>query len=197
MLDLDADVLAVQEAPSADFELEGYTTHASARSHSEYSLILSRGEAHAITMPDGLPAAGACVDGVNVVAVHLAPGADGCKLRASQMGAVFDLLHDGPAVVLGDTNMRESEKPENGTRFGDVWKFAGSPRNIRFSWDSQCNRFYADSFTPGFKCRFDRAYTNIGFAMVRNMRLFANTPDELCGAFLSDHFGLVFTIPRL
>ena len=192
---VDADVIALQEVPDADFELDGFHTCAAAKSHSGHCVVLARTPAAPIALPCGLPAAAARVGGVAVVSVHLAPGARAVAMRGQQMRAVFEAVAaDERAVVLGDTNMREAEAPETDTSMTDVWKAVDKPANARFSWDSRRNDFHADAAPGGFTCRFDRAFVK-GVGAVEGLRFFADAPQGVDGggrAYLSDHFGLQF-----
>jgi len=158
-----------------------------------------------------------------VASVHLEPFQHGFRKRAKQMKAIIEEAKSVslPAIIAGDTNMRptEDEMMEKDLQLLDVWKMAGSNPRTQFTWDTidhqiahkgendkknqgYFNQYYGES-TRQYTAQYDRIYIHHANHSIElnhdsspvTFDLIANKPMTSELDFLSDHFGVVSTLP--
>jgi endonuclease/exonuclease/phosphatase family metal-dependent hydrolase len=193
------DVVALQEAPDADFDLTSFMP-----SDAPYTKIQVNVETHCGFVQAYVDTAEFEVLDVTTIARHsivvrllskteppkrvafstghLAPGPCAALTRKGQLGGI--LFEDAPLFWIGDANMREREGVC--TDFDDAHTILRTSEN-RYTWDSITNHFHGDdSFR--FRCRFDRCFFRHHSLQCTRFELLRG---QVSGKhFLSDHFGM-------
>ena len=132
-----------------------------------------------------------------VATVHLESPLDAGQTRASQLDIAFGLLADsGEAILLGDFNFGDGEKPEAGhldKSFPDMW-LALRPTDPGFTWNIEKSQMAAQGSFPGETSRrIDRILVKSKLWRPRSIRIIGNEPvvSGRRDVFPSDHFGVV------
>lgn len=120
---------------------------------------------------------------LTVANVHLSPGGGAEAARLHQLRAVADASPTGNLVIIGDTNIRQSEV-EAIVEIGLI-----DHRPPSATWDSRRNRFRPDG--AAFIAYFTRTFSR-GSVIVSDQQVLDDRPVEVDGRrfFLSDHFAL-------
>jgi tyrosyl-DNA phosphodiesterase 2 len=140
------------------------------------------------------------VDGrqLTICSVHLESGKAAARLRARQLGRVFDALSvTDDVVILGDFNMRDAESPRIAPPYVDMWP-ALRPDHDGFTEDTAINLMRLDAKNKTRQVRFDRILIKGAAWAPATIKLLGTEPisDTMPRVFPSDHFGLLCRIVR-
>lgn len=126
-------------------------------------------------------------DELTVANVHLMSGRAGAGRRGEQLRRVLEASPTDALLIVGDTNMRNTEIDAIDGLGGVTTEQPPSP-----TWDSRVNRFIADGprFTAYFTRWFARGRVEVSDVVVHRHQM------GVGGAkfFLSDHFALTGTV---
>lgn len=125
---------------------------------------------------------------VSVVNCHLSPYRTLSSLRFRQLKQALEGLGAEQAVVVaGDMNMRNDEPPRIASRL-HLHPFP--PPRDSYTWNSHDNRYHKKGY--GYFCNFDRVFTRA--CELADYQLVKGEIDAEKGIYLSDHYGICFTI---
>lgn len=196
ILDANADVIAIQEAPTdtwGDACLPHYNHIGCVKTHCGFTIILVRTSIHATAFEvNDAPAVGVILNNTSYVSLHLAPSKGNEDIRLAQLESIVRSISTPEFVLIGDTNMRKHESASvEALDLDDAWKLLGSSKTTEYTWNSRINHYHTDGYQ--FTCRFDRAYVRA--VTCTAFSLFANVPEaDTDGVYLSDHFGIMLMI---
>jgi tyrosyl-DNA phosphodiesterase 2 len=135
---------------------------------------------------------------LTICSVHLESGKAAARLRARQLGRVFDALSvTDDVVILGDFNMRDAESPRIAPPYVDMWP-ALRPDHDGFTEDTAINLMRLDAKNKTRQVRFDRILIKGAAWAPATIKLLGTEPisDTMPRVFPSDHFGLLCRIVR-
>lgn len=135
---------------------------------------------------------------LTICSLHLESGKAAVRLRARQLGRVFEALSAADDVlILGDFNMRDAENPRISAPYVDMWP-ALRPDDDGFTEDTAINLMRLDAKNKTRQVRFDRILIKGAGWAPAAIKLLGTEPisDTLPRVFPSDHFGLLCRIVR-
>jgi endonuclease/exonuclease/phosphatase family metal-dependent hydrolase len=128
-----------------------------------------------------------------VMTGHLESLREGSDERKRQLGEVVHRLRAPSTIFAGDTNLRDAETEGALDGIGDAWTMAGSPADLRHTWDP--------SATPnirggkGWKAlRFDRVLLSAGWKATAFALVGRSPVEGAHGLWPSDHAGVRVTL---
>jgi endonuclease/exonuclease/phosphatase family metal-dependent hydrolase len=137
--------------------------------------------------------------GLRVATVHLESMAEFAAARAAQLRIVQPYLARSPDVVLiGDMNFRDGDALEESVldpSFVDVWPHL-RPSSSGFTVDSDRNPMRLASRSTPTRKRIDRVFLRSESWRATSIELLGTEPIDDDETFVSDHFGLAFTLER-
>lgn len=142
-----------------------------------------------------------------ILNTHLESCKESSEERKNQLKQCFEVLlnHPGPAILLGDLNLRDHEIKSKeqfpelyqhsslGSHISDCWECLGSPISTRFTWFMPSK--------PSIRARFDRGYFKQNTSFQKSLVSFDLLGQELIlegildeSSYISDHCGLIVTM---
>jgi len=210
------DVIALQETPDSywgtkTFGSYGYTSVGSATSHCGTVDLLVRKdflqEGDSMSTPprlldsyNQLPSVATLITlpnktNIAISSSHLAPFNNGAAAREESIRSLVGSLSRkcNNVITIGDMNMRVAEdKKIEGIAGDDAWKVVGSNNESKYPWNVFVNPYHENGFRN--RARYDRCYVKGNKVSVTRFDLIGNTPVEVEGDYLSDHFGIIVEV---
>lgn len=210
------DVVALQETPDAywgtkTFGSYGYKSVGSATSHCGTVDLLIRKdflqEGDSMSTPprlldsyNQLPSVTTIITlpnktNIAISSSHLAPHNSGAASREESIRSLVGSLSRkcDNVITIGDMNMRVAEDDKiEGIAGDDAWKVMGSNNESKSSWNVFVNPYHENGFRN--RARYDRCFVKGNEVSVTRFDLIGNTPVEVEGDYLSDHFGIIVEV---
>ena len=201
IISMDADIVCLQEAPSASFSFDesAYVLLGSERSHCGYVQLFVRHFLLRLLISSFVVGPAVCasfVDGITIASMHLQPfpGEVNGQKRVKQLQNVRKQGQES-FIFAGDANMRNNDATAfRRTESGIIDVHDDLNNGTPPTWNTYVNKYHANS--KEYTCNFDRIFLG-GRFKAEECHVVCNTPaSERPHHFLSDHFGLLATVIR-